>query len=126
MAWRAIGVGLLAIIAGAFGWHLSLKGEVAERVESLPMLEAVDRVMPISVSVNPLTNYVEVSLEVAFAAEPENLLGRLARDVGVGLAVEHWPERIEEELARHARERSDVYAWVVPWRASVVDPRRRD
>ena len=125
MAWRAVGIGLLAIVAGTFAWHVSLKGEVAGRVESLPMLEAVDRVMPVSVSVNPVTNYVEVSLEVSFAAEPESLFARLARDVGVGLAVEHWPERIEEDLARHARERSDVYAWVVPWRAAVVDPRRK-
>ena len=123
---RAIGAVLLLILIAVSGWHLSLRGEIVERVESIPVLEAVDRVMPISVSVNPLTNHVRVTLAVSFAAKPESLFEELARDVGVGLAREHWPERIENELQRHARERFDLYAMVLPWRATVADPEKKE
>lgn len=116
-------VALIVLAAlGLFGWHLRFQEEAVERVEKIPGIALVDRAVPVKVRINPFTNRVEVSLAVAMAAEPENLVTKLAAAMGSALVAEAWPQAVESELAHHARERNDFYAMIVPYRAFVVQP----
>lgn len=102
--------------------HWGLREEAAERVRNLPALAAVARVVPVRVEIQPLTNRVEVGLEVRFAAKPKELFGDLLRTVPQAIPFEAWPGMVETELARFALETNDWYARWIPYRAVLVEP----
>jgi hypothetical protein len=110
-----------AVLIALFGWHLWLRAEVVARVKAIPSVAWVDRAVPVEVRVDPFTNRVEVGLALAFASDPKDLLGKLGRSLGIGLAAEHWPGAIESELRELAGERYDLYAMIVPYRAVIVE-----
>lgn len=125
---RALVVTPLVVAGVALGWHLSLWDEVVDRVEGIPTIRVVDRVVPVAVALNPITNGVEIGLEVQWASKPESIFEDLASAVAGEIAADVWPDAAKRELAKHARERWDVYAIAIPYRVSLGPPfdRRAD
>lgn len=112
---------LLPAIA-VLGWHLYLWGDAVERVHKIPAIRAVNQGIPVTVSLNPFTNLVTVTLETA---DPKDLLSKLGSALAGALVEDVWPPVIEEELADHAVARNDWYARLVPYRAVVVQAGRK-
>ena len=102
--------------------HWGLRDEAAARVRNLPAIAAVARVVPVRVEIQPLTNRVEVGLEVRFAAKPKELFGDLLRTVPEAIPFEAWPGMVETELERFVNETNDWYARLIPYRAVLVEP----
>lgn len=102
--------------------HWGLREEAVERVRALPAIAAVARVVPVRVAIHPLTNRVEVGLEVQWAAKPKELFGDLLRTVPQAVPFDAWPGMVETELGRFTLERNDWYARAIPYRAELVEP----
>jgi hypothetical protein len=113
---------LLAAVA-AFGWHLALWGDVVEHVHKVPAIRAVSPGIPVTVSVNPFTDRVTLTLA---APDSKDLLSKLGSALAGALVEDVWPSAVEKELAEFAAAHNDWYARLVPFRAVVARERAAD
>lgn len=88
----------------------------------MPAIAAVGRVVPVRVVIEPITNRVEVGLEVQWAAKPRDLFGDLLRTVPEAVPFEAWAGMVETELRRFTAEQNDWYARAIPYRVVLVEP----
>ena len=110
--------GLVIVVAAVFGWHVYLSQSISDRVNSQQAGEASG--MEMSVSVNPFTNMVSVTMTQPSASESDNPFAALGHALGSALGQAVLQPVIERELNTQAREYFDVYSMLLPYRVRVV------
>ncbi|MBI3001236.1 MAG: hypothetical protein HYY46_22720 [Deltaproteobacteria bacterium] len=108
---------IVAVIAGiSFAWHLLLTTQLSSRARSLPKGLASE----FSLSVNPLTNLVTLTIALPPGLDDSNPFVALGSVLGEGLIEAMGPAVMERDLNTYARERLDLYALIVPYRARIA------
>lgn len=120
--WRGWGrrvlLGFVLIIGLLFAWHLYLSFGLSNQVRSLQ--SASSEAHPeLSVSVNPLTNLVSLTIALPPDLDEDNPFAALGAALGKAMIQAIGPGVIERELNTRAREQYDFYAVLVPYRVRI-------
>lgn len=108
-----------AVLIGLFlAWHLYLSLGLSNRVRSL-QASGSDSVGELSISVNPLTNLVSLTIAMPPELDEDNPFAALGAALGQAMVQAIGPGMIERELNTRAREQYDLYAWLIPYRVRV-------
>jgi len=104
---------LVIVLVAAVGWHMKIARDLEARVDEVTA-EFSRGDWELESSVNPFSSVITIHVQVK-TEELDDWAG-LKAGVLKTMADEVASSMIEEELARTARERRDVYAMVVPYR----------
>lgn len=112
----------MGVLVLMFGWHLYLTTE-AKRIVSEAGAESAGEGR-VDLSVNPITNVVEMKIVLPPPAEPDkdNPLANIGQGFGAAIGaglVKMMEPLVERELNTKARESYDVYAILVPYRLRI-------
>jgi len=108
-----------AVLIGLFlAWHLYLSLGLSNRVRSLQASGSYS-LGELSISVNPLTNLVSLTIAMPPELDEDNPFAALGAALGQAMVQAMGPGMIERELNTRAREHYDLYALLVPYRARV-------
>lgn len=116
---RRVLLGLVAIISLMVAWHLYLSNELRNRVNALQVADS-DSAEEMTVSVNPLTNLVSITIVMPPQLDDDNPFSDLGATLGEAMIQSIGPGFIERELNTHAREQFNVYAMLVPYRVRIA------
>ena len=118
--WRCrVLLGFVGIIGLFVGWHLYLSIGLNNRVRSLRSASG-DSGQELSISVNPLTNLVSLTITMPPELDEENPFAALGSALGGAMIQAIGPSFIERELNTIAREQYDLYAMLLPYRARIL------
>jgi len=115
---RRVLLGLGAIIGLLVAWHLYLSVGLNNRVRSLQSASS-DSEQELSISVNPVTNLVSMTIAMPPELDEDNPFAGLGSALGEAMIQAIGPSFIERELNTRAREQYDLYAVLVPYRVRI-------
>lgn len=115
---RRVLLGFVAIIGLFVAWHLYLSVGLNNRVRSLQAASS-DSEQEMSISVNPLTNLVSMTIAMPPELDEDNPFAALGSALGEAMIQAIGPGFIERELNTRAREQYDLYAVLVPYRVRI-------
>lgn len=115
---RRVLLGLVAIIGLLIAWHLYLSVGLNNRVRS-PQSGSSASEQELSISVNPLTNLVSMTIAMPPELDEDNPFAALGSALGGAMIQAIGPTFIERELNTRAREQYDLYAMLVPYRVRI-------
>jgi hypothetical protein len=117
--WGRLGMlGFVVIIGLVIAWHFYLSISLNNLVRSL-QTGSSNSERELSISVNPLTNLVSVTITMPSELNDENPFAALGTTLGKAMIQAVGPGFIEREMNTKARERYDLYAMFVPYRARI-------
>lgn len=111
-------LGFVVIIGLLVAWHLYLSLGLNNRVRSLQSANS-DPGQELSISVNPLTNLVSMTIAMPPELDEDNPFAALGSKLGEAMIQAIGPGFIERELNTRAREQYDLYAVLVPYRVRI-------
>lgn len=118
---RRVFLGILVIVGclfALFAWHLYLSIGLNNRVRSLQSASS-DPEQDLSISVNPLTNLVSITITMPPDLAEDDPFAALGSALGQAMIQAIGPGFIERELNTRAREQYDLYAVLVPYRVRI-------
>ena len=109
---------LIVVLAlAAFFYHLYAANKLTTAIERKASKLTTEQ-MDLSAKMNPFTNVLTIRLSFDFANDDMwNSIGVTLTD---GFIQAFGPKKAEQELARKAREKYDVYAMIIPYRVRIV------
>ncbi len=109
---------LIVVLAlAAFFYHLYAANKITTAIERKADKLTTEQ-MDLSAKMNPFTNLLTIELSFDFASDDMwNSIGVTLAD---GFTQAFVPHKVEQELARKAREKYDVYAMIIPYRVRIV------
>jgi hypothetical protein len=111
-------LGFAGIIGLLVGWHLYLIVGLNNRVRTLQSASG-DPGQNLSISVNPLTNLVSMTVEMPPELDEDSPFAALGSALGQAMIQALGPSVIERMLNTHAREQYDIYAVLIPYRVRI-------
>lgn len=111
-------LGFVVTLGLLVGWHLYLFFGLSNRLRSVQSASSTRR-QELSISVNPLTNLVSMTIAMPPELYLDNPFAVLGSALGQAMIQAIGPGFLERELNTRARERYDVYAVLVPYRVRV-------
>jgi len=115
---RRVLLGIVVIVGCLVGWHLYLSIGLNNRVRSLQSASS-NSDQDLSISVNPLTNLVSITIAMPPDLAEDNQFAALGSALGEAMIQLIGPGFIERELNTYAREQYDLYAVLVPYRVRI-------
>lgn len=115
---RQVLLGFVVIIGLVVAWHLYLSIGFNNRVRSLQSASS-DSEQELSISVNPLTNLVSMTITMPPDLDKDNPFAALGSALGEAMIQAVGPGFIERELNTRAREQYDLYTVLVPYRVRI-------
>lgn len=116
---RRLVLAFMVIIGVLVAWHFYLSVGLNNRVRSLQsMSEGTEH--ELSISVNPVTNLVTITIAMPPDLEEDNPFAALGSALGKAMIQAIGPGFIERELNTRAREQYDLYAMLVPYRVRIM------
>lgn len=115
----------LAVVLGLLlAWHFYLSFGLSSRVRSLRSSGSESQ-EELSISVNPLTNLVSMTITIPPGLDDDNPFAALGSALGKAMIQMIGPGFIERELNTRAREQYDLYTVLVPYRVRIsTEPAR--
>ncbi len=108
-------VGIIGLLVA---WHFYLSVGLSSRVRSLQSASS-EADQQLSISVNPLTNLVSMTITMPPDLGEDNPFAALGAALGEAMVQAIGPGLIERELNTRAREQYDLYAVLIPYRVRV-------
>lgn len=116
---RVIKIGIPSILIMIFSWHIIFTFSIIDQFKDNDLLESDNNVDEIQISINRLTNLVNVKIPLPPEIEDDNIFGNFGAALGEMLIQNIGPSMIEREFNVLARKRFNIYAMIIPFKLTI-------
>lgn len=108
---------IIVLALAAFFYHLYAANKLTDAIERKAGKLTTEN-MDLSAKMNPFTNLLTIQLSFDFA--DDDMWKSLGVTLADGFIQSFGPKKIEQEMAKKARQKYDVYAMIVPYRVRIA------